>query len=44
MMKPISKNRSDFRHIEKSFKNEDFDYELVQNCINLNKSICKNEH
>jgi hypothetical protein len=43
-MKIISKNRSDFRLIEKSLKNEDFDYELVQNCINLNKPIYKNEH
>jgi len=44
VMKSTSKNRSKFWLTGKSFKIEDSDYELVQNCINLNRLIYKNEH
>ena len=40
----MSKNRSDFKLIVKSCRNQDFDFKVVQNCINMNKRICKNEH
>lgn len=40
----MSKNRSDFKLIVNSCRNQGLNFKVVQNCINLNKGICKNEH